>query len=136
MSFNAYLATKLTYLTLGVIYFISVLQMFYAGPRPFWSTDAILSSGCLSSYNHPSLGLILMMFVPGYGYFCWNRRSNNSLRGSNLSRAIIGVLLFVIVGTIQFINYFSGMMYLINIGMSLIMGTLLLMVAINADNLI
>jgi hypothetical protein len=41
--------------------------MFHAGAEPFWSTDTKLSSGCLSSYKHPALGIILAVFIPYYG---------------------------------------------------------------------
>ncbi len=75
MSFYPFLATKLTYVTMEVIYFVSLLQMFYAGARHFWRTDRILSFGYLSSYNHPALGIILADFIPYYGLYCWRRRA-------------------------------------------------------------
>lgn len=71
VGFDAILATKLLYVSMSSIYVISVLQMFYTGSRPFWEEKNILSSKCLPSYNHPSLGFILIMFIPIYTYYCW-----------------------------------------------------------------
>lgn len=44
---DAYLTTKVLYSTMGVIYLVSVLQLFYGGARPFWTTDQVMSSSCL-----------------------------------------------------------------------------------------
>lgn len=44
---DSYLTTKVLYSTMGVIYLVSVLQLFYGGARPFWTTDQIMSSSCL-----------------------------------------------------------------------------------------
>ena len=68
---DSYLSSKLLSVTMGVIYVVSLLQLFYGGARPFWTSSEIMSSSCLQNYNHPSLGLILSVFVPGYGYYCW-----------------------------------------------------------------
>ena len=35
---DAFLASKLLYTSMIVLYFVSFLQIFYAGPRPFWAT--------------------------------------------------------------------------------------------------
>lgn len=79
VAFDALLTAKVCYVTFGMLYLISVIQMFYSGPRPFWYRDQVLSSACLPSYNHPSLGLILMIFVPFYGYECWRKKPNSKL---------------------------------------------------------
>ena len=39
VAFDSLIATKVCYVTLGLIYVVSVIQMFYAGPRPFWYSD-------------------------------------------------------------------------------------------------
>lgn len=36
---DSYISTKLVYVTMGVIYLISLLQLFYGGGRPFWTTE-------------------------------------------------------------------------------------------------
>lgn len=37
VAYSAFIAAKVMYVTLGLIYLVSVLQMFYSGPRPFWA---------------------------------------------------------------------------------------------------
>jgi hypothetical protein len=133
VAFDPFLATKLTYVTMGVIYFVSLLQMFYAGARPFWSTDTILSSGCLSSYNHPALGLILAVFIPYYGLYCWRRKAGRAM-GGKAKGAAVGV--FLAVALVQFVNYFTGSSFLVNIGLSVVVFLLLLMVLVSLDGVI
>lgn len=124
-------------MSFGLIYLISVIQMFYAGPRPFWYSDKVLASSCLSSFNHPSLGFILMIFVPFYTYQCWRKKPNVNV-GESIPKKhkILGAALVLFSLGIQFVNYILGTMYLINIAMSVVIGTLLLMVAISANPLI
>ena len=132
VSFDSFLASKLLYTMMIIIYVVSVIQIFYAGPRPFWSSDSILTSSCLPSYSHPHMGLILMLFLPFYGYYSWKKKLNNiSLKGSKTKHIFLGVSVFVITAFIQFVNYFTGTVYLINIATGVIIGTLLFMVAIS-----
>lgn len=37
VAFDAILATKVIFVSMATIYFVSVLQLFYAGARPFWA---------------------------------------------------------------------------------------------------
>ena len=74
VAFDAFTTTKLVYITMASVYLISLLQLLYGGERPFWSDEGILSSGCINSYSHPSLGFLLGLFVPYYGYYCWKKR--------------------------------------------------------------
>lgn len=133
VGFDPFLATKLTYVTMGVIYCVSLLQMFYGGARPFWSTDTILSSGCLSSYNHPALGLILAVFIPYYGLYCWRRKAGRGMGGKAKG---VAVAIFLAVALIQFVNYFTGGSFMINIGLSIVVFLLALMVLVSLDGLI
>ena len=137
VAYDALLASKVAYVSLGLIYLVSVIQMFYQGPRPFWYGEKVLTSSCLSAFNHPSLGLILMIFVPMYTYQCWRKKPNSSVGESipKKHKICAGIL---VTGSlaIQFVNYLLGTMYLINIAMSLVIGTLLLMVAFTANPLI
>ena len=72
---EALLTAKLIYTTMASIYLISLLQMFYGGERPFWDSSDILCSSCLAGYSHPTLGLVLALFVPYYFFYCWRKRS-------------------------------------------------------------
>ena len=72
---DALYATKLIYVTLGVIYLVSLVQLFYGGARPFWTTETVLTADCLNNYTHPSLGLVFMVFLPYYAFYCWKKRS-------------------------------------------------------------
>jgi len=135
VSFDALLATKITYVSMFTIYLISVLQMFYASPRPFWNDSTILSSRCLQSYNHPSLGLILLTFVPCYAYYCYQKQANKQYERKVWHVVLMGVFVFVVLG-VQFLNYLIGTMYIINIGMSLVISVLILMVVIAANSII
>ena len=136
VAFDSFLASKLLYIMMIIIYVVTVIQIFYAGPRPFWSSNDILTSSCLPSYSHPHLGLIMMVFLPCYGYFSWEKKlSNISLKGSKTKHIFLGVLMFVITGVIQFMNYFTGTVYLINIVTGIIIGTLLFMIVISGESL-
>jgi hypothetical protein len=71
---SAFLATKIMFMTNALIYGVSFIQMIYKGARPFWTSENILASGCMNSFSHPSLGVIVMFFIPFYSYYCWNKR--------------------------------------------------------------
>jgi hypothetical protein len=44
---DALLTTKILYISMASLYFVSVIQMLYMGARPFWEEDRILASTCL-----------------------------------------------------------------------------------------
>ena len=134
---DAFIATKILYVTMAVIYLVSMLQLFYGGERPFWSTEGILASGCMNGYSHPYLGFILMMFVPYYSFYCWKKKSVEIFLGTMSTKEIvISIAFFVVIGVVQFINYLTGMIYLINLAVSLICFVLLMMIMISVNTIL
>ena len=133
---DSYLSSKLLSVTMGVIYVVSLLQLFYGGARPFWTSSEIMSSSCLQNYNHPSLGLILSVFVPGYAYYCWKKRSGVAIGGTSTKELIGFIAGFVIVSFIQFMNYFTGSIFIISIGLSVVFLLLLAMVLMSMNGMI
>ena len=137
VSFDAFKTVKLTYVTLGFIYVTALLQMLYAGERPFWKTNTILTSACLSTYNHPSNGAILMLFIPFYGYYCWKKKTDSiSFRGKNSVHLALGISVFIFAGIVQFLNYFIGIIYILNIVMSVAIAILYFTIAYTGDSII
>lgn len=125
------------YVTMGIIYLVSVLQMLYAGARPFWAEKGVLSSSCLASYNHPSIGLILTLFMPMYIYYCSNKKIGRAFMGTIPKKhLILGSVVLLIILFINFLNYFLGLMYIINIFLSIIFVILLFMCLVAANSLI
>lgn len=121
---------------MATIYFVSVVQLFYAGARPFWANKEILASCCLQSYTHPSLGLILMLFVPVYTYYSYRTKTNTQLGKTPLTHIFIAIVVGLLAFITQFLNYFTGTMYLLNIAMSLVITTLLMLVAVAGNPVI
>jgi hypothetical protein len=137
VSFDALLTTKILFITMFSIYLVTVIQMLYAGSHPFWSDNRILSSYCLQAYNHPSMGVILMTFIPCYSYYVWTRKGNLFVKENTpIKHIFAGIGLVVLVIVIQFINYMVGLIYLINIAMSLVVTALLFMLAIAGNTII
>lgn len=125
------------YVTMAVIYLISVLQMLYSGARPFWMEESVLSSSCLSSYNHPSIGMILMLFLPMYIYYCAKKKIGKAFMGTIPQKhLILGTIILLLTLFVNFLNYFLGLMYIINILMSLIFVVLLFMSLVAANSLL
>ena len=134
---DALMTTKLLYVTMMVIYVVSLLQLFYGGERPFWSTDSIFASGCMNGYSHPYLGFILMMFIPYYGFYCWKKRSGEMFAGSmSTKELVVSIALFVVIGVLQFINYMTGMVYLVNLALSIICFLMLMMIMISINSVL
>lgn len=134
---DAMITTKLTFITMGVIYLVSLLQMLYGGARPFWTTNSILCSDCLNSYTHPSLGIVLSIFLPYYAYYCWKKKSGNIFTGPMSTKSlIIAIILFVVIGVIQFLNYFTGSIFIINMALSVICVLLLIMIVISINSVL
>lgn len=133
---DSYMSTKLLYVTMGVVYLISLLQMFYGGARPFWTTSDILSSSCLQNYTHPSLGLILSVFVPFYAYYCWKKRAGKVMAANTTTELVLYIVGVILVAFIQFLNYFTGAVFLISISLSVVCLFLLAMVLFSMDGMI
>jgi hypothetical protein len=124
------------YASMGIIYLVSVLQMFYSGARPFWMDNSVLTSSCQSSYNHPSLGLVLMVFIPFYIYYCSRKKVGRAFLGTIPNKhLILGSIVMLFAIFFQFLNYFFGMMFLINIVMSFIFVVLLFMVLVSTNTI-
>ena len=137
VAYSAFIAAKVMYVTMGIIYIVSVLQMLYAGARPFWADKDVLSFSCLSSYNHPSIGLILMMFLPFYIYYCSKKKVGRAFMGTIPQKhLILGSVVLLLALFVNFLNYFLGLMYIINILMSLIFVVLLFMLLVAANSLL
>lgn len=135
VGFDSFIATKVIYVSLGSIYFISLLQLLYVGARPFWANEQIFSSSCIQSYNHPSLGLILVLFVPFYTYYCWKKKKNQ-MSSTPLKYIIAGLCLGVFTFVVQFLNYSIGMIYIISIVMSVVMSVLLMLIVIAGNSIV
>lgn len=137
VAYSAFIAAKVMYVSMGLIYVVSVLQMFYSGARPFWEDKSVLSSSCQPSYNHPSLGLILMLFLPFYIYYCSSKKVGRAFMGKiPQNHLILGTMILLLTLFVNFLNYFLGMMYLINIVMSIIFVILLFMCLVAANSLL
>jgi hypothetical protein len=121
---------------MAVIYGISLLQLFYGGARPFWTTDQIMSSSCLSNYNHPALGLILSTFVPLYTYYCWKKKKGVAFGITTTTELVLFITAFVLISFIQFLNYFTGGIFIISIALSVVCFLLIMMILFSMNNVI
>jgi hypothetical protein len=120
-----------------LIYVISLLQLFYGGARPFWASGNILTSNCLSNYSHPALGLVLVLFVCYYSFYCWKKKSGSIFLGTLSNRELFATItVFMVIALVQFINYFTGSVFLINIALSAICFLLAVMIAISVNGLV
>ena len=137
VAYSAFIAAKVMYVTMGIIYLVSVLQMLYAGSRPFWTDYNVLTSSCQPSYNHPSLGIILMLFLPFYIYYCSKKKVGRAFMGTIPQKhLILGFVILLVTLFINFLIYFLGLMYIINIVMSVIFVVLLFMCLVAANSLL
>lgn len=90
----------------------------------------------MQSYSHPSLGLILTTFVPYYAYYIWRQKTGSKVGVTPLKHIFGGIAIAVLSFETQFMNYMIGTLYIINIVMSLVISTLLMMVAIAGNAVI
>lgn len=89
----------------------------------------------MNGYSHPYLGFILLMFVPYYSFYCHKKKSGQIFTGILTPKQIaIWLTIFIITGVLQFINYLTGMIYLINIALSIITFLLLMMIMISINS--
>lgn len=136
VSIDSYLTTKILYVTMAVIYLISLLQLFYGGSRPFWKSDQIMASSCLENYNHPSLGLVLSLFIPFYTYYCIKTKKGKRPGVNSTKELIFFIATFIVAAFIQFMNYFTGTIFIISITLSFVFFLLLIMVLSSMNNVI
>lgn len=122
---------------MAVIYIVSLLQLFYGGARPFWTTNTILSCDCLNNYTHPSIGLILLLFVPYYFFYNTKKKPGEIFAGNMSKKELIaGIFIVIVIGLIQFLNYFTGTIFILNIALSVICFLLLTMIAISINSVL
>ena len=75
------------------------------------------------------------MFVPYYSFYCHKKKSGQLFTGILTPKQIaIWLTIFIITGVLQFINYLTGMIYLINIALSIITFLLLMMIMISINS--
>jgi hypothetical protein len=136
VAYNSFVAAKVMYVSMALIYLVSVVQMFYSGARPFWEDNSVLSASCQPSYTHPSLGLILMLILPLYFYYCSKKKIGRAFLGTIPRKdVILGTVVLLVTLLVQFMNYLLGMTYIINITMSLIFVVLIFMCLIATNTI-
>ncbi len=137
VAFDALKTTKIIYVSMAVIYVVSLLQLFYGGARPFWTTKSILSCDCLNNYTHPSIGLVLMLFIPYYFFYNTKKKPGEVFAGNmSIKELIAGVFILIVIGIVQFLNYFTGTIFILNIALSIICFLLLTMIAISINSVL
>ena len=137
VALDALVTAKILYVSMSVIYIVSLLQLFYAGARPFWTSDQILCSGCLSSYTHPTLGFILLMFIPYYSYYSWKKKAGGIFLNNMNKHELVGAIsLFILIVFLQFMGYFTGGIFVINIALSLVCFFLFTMISITINTML
>jgi cobalamin biosynthesis protein CobD/CbiB len=83
------------------------------------------------------MGLILMTLFPCYTYYAWAKKNSFKIGSKTPKKHIIvGIILLILIIITQFLNYIVGIMYLINIVMSLVISTLILMISIAGNSVI
>lgn len=95
-----------------------------------------MASSCLENYNHPSLGLVLSLFVPFYTYYCFTVKKDGRPGVKSTKEIIFFIATFIVVTLIQFINYFTGTIFIISITLSVVFFLLLIMVLVSMNNVI
>ena len=75
-----------------------------------------------------------MLFLPFYIYYCSKKKVGRAFMGTTPQKHfILGSVVFLLTLFVNFLNYFLGMMYIINIVMSVIFVILLFMALVAAN---
>lgn len=77
-----------------------------------------------------------MLFVPVYTYYSYRTKTNTQLGKTPLTHIFVAIVVGLLAFITQFLNYFTGTMYLLNIAMSLVITTLLMLVAVAGNPVI
>lgn len=78
-----------------------------------------------------------MTFVPVYAYYSYRKKTNTKMQGKTpVKHLVAGVSLLLFSFVVQFLNYLIGTMYIMNIVMSLVISTLLVMIAVAGNSVI
>lgn len=113
------IAAKIGVVTLAIIQVVTFLQLIYKGSRPAWTSSSIFESWCLQGYGHPNLGCILLVVIPAYTYYCWRNRFKDLIYSYRNKCNVFGILALIFsIFLIQFLNYATGNVFLINIALS------------------
>ncbi|KAL4472609.1 hypothetical protein ABPG74_018558 [Tetrahymena malaccensis] len=128
VSVSDFVGIKLIFTTLLGLYFIGVLQMFYNGPLPFWTSDQISSPFCVQTSAHPSRFVFTVLYISYYFLFCLRFRVQRNKRKSESEKyalykkiRIIQIVLGVLLVPFFFLVYLSGLQFIINVALGFIM---------------
>jgi hypothetical protein len=77
-----------------------------------------------------------MLFVPAYSYYSWRAKSKSEIGKTPLKHMFAGIAVCLFAFITQFLNYFTGTTYIINIVMSLVITTLLMLVVVAGNPMI
>lgn len=128
------MVAKFMYTTFAIIYAVSLIQIIYAGARPYWVSDSIFASVCSNNFSHPSLGLIIMAFILFYLKYCLQQSYVDDHITTNNKNDIIYIFgVFIITFVIQFINYVSGIIFIINIALSTVFLLVFILMCVSFD---
>lgn len=106
MGTDSLIAFKSAFLTCIGIYIISVLNIFYKDPRPYWAVNGISSYNiCYFDFSVPNLSMFILTFSITYVLIMYRFKYIN--KPSILDKSFTGFLtLLLILGMI--LTYFAG----------------------------
>ena len=154
--YDALGSLKMMYIHLFGFFWVSIVNILYQGPRPYWVNDNINSYSCPNEFIHPSIYYYSILFFILYAFVLIRKyiqekkdnysrlsaidESNSELPVVSNSKSIKLKILnvFFIIGNILFfvfflINYFNGTVFIINLVLSVLISLFYLFFVLITD---
>ena len=130
--YNAVICLKIMFTTFNVMALISLLEIVFGDPRPYWHNDQIVGAGCEVSYGFPSFTIFCVLFIFLYTWYCFEEDEDDESPWDRNDK--IKCFLFVLFfSTYCFLKVLSGFDYISQILLSVLYAFLFYYLAIFMD---
>jgi len=110
--YNAVVCLKIMYVYLNAAALVSLVQIIFGDPRPYWDHDGIIGAGCSNSYGFPSFTIFSILFLFMYSWHCFGEEDDDEDEPWN-ARNILKLAIFTLLfGGYCLLKVIAGLEYL------------------------
>jgi len=109
--YNAVVCLKIMYVYLNAAALVSLVQIMFGDPRPYWDHEEIIGAGCPNSYGFPSFTIFSILFLFIYSWHCFEEDDDED-ESWNCKDLLKKAVFFILFGAYCFLKVLAGLEYL------------------------
>jgi len=133
--YNALTCLKIMYVFFGSVSFISLFEIIFGDPRPYWDSAEIVGGACTNSYGFPSFTLFCVLFLFMYSWYCFSEDDDDEegWTKTDIFKCVVFVILYA---GYCFLKLLAGLDYISQIALTVLYACLFYYLAIFFDKTI